>query len=70
MTKHATDSKTIRDDARGQFATSKADRTNDGVISAIPTDVAGHDDATLDKAGRKPSPKPGFDDTAPDRSGD
>lgn len=50
-----------REDARGQFAKSRADGRNDGQASATPRDVTGHDDATLEDADRKPSPNPGFD---------
>jgi hypothetical protein len=55
-----TDSKT-KQDARGQFAKSQADRENDGLASATPRAVTGRDDATLENADRKPSPNPGFD---------
>lgn len=50
-----------KQDARGQFAASQADRKNDGLVSATPRAVTGRDDATLEKADRKPSPDPGFD---------
>jgi len=50
-----------RQDARGQFAKSQADGRNDGLASATPRAVTGHDDATLEDADRKPSPNPGFD---------
>jgi len=50
-----------KDDARGQFAKSQADRKNNGLASATPRDVTGRDDATLEHADRKPSPNPGFD---------
>lgn len=50
-----------KQDARGQFAKSKADPENDGLASATPRAVTGHDDATLENADRKPSPNPGFD---------
>jgi hypothetical protein len=50
-----------KQDARGQFAKSQADRKNDGLASATPRDVTGRDDATLDNADRKPSPDPSFD---------
>lgn len=52
---------TIERDARGQFAPSPAEPSSDGVVSAVPTDVAHCDDATLHKADKKTRPKPGFD---------
>jgi hypothetical protein len=52
---------TIERDAGGQFAKSRADARNDGVISAVPTSVTGCDDATLHDGEKKPGPKPGFD---------
>jgi len=52
---------TTKQDARGQFAKSQADRNNDGLASATPRAVTGRDDATLENADRKPSPDPGFD---------
>ncbi|MDB5556528.1 MAG: hypothetical protein JWL86_6512 [Rhizobium sp.] len=51
----------IRKDARGQYVPSQADPKNDGLASATPRTVTGHDDATLENADRKPSPNPGFD---------
>ena len=57
-----------KDDARGQFAPSQADRKNTGLSSATPRDVTHHDDATLDKAAKKPSPDPGFDERKPARN--
>ena len=50
-----------KQDASGQYAKSQADSKNDGLASATPRDVTGKDDATLENAGRKPSPDPGFD---------
>ena len=50
-----------KQDARGQFGESQADRKNNGLSSATPRDVTGRDDATLEGADRKPSPDPGFD---------
>jgi hypothetical protein len=50
-----------KQDARGQFAKSQADRKNNGLASATPRDVTHRDDATLEHADRKPSPNPGFD---------
>ena len=50
-----------KQDARGQFAKSQADRKNNGLASATPRDVTGRDDATLEQADKKPSPNPGFD---------
>ena len=49
------------DDARGPFAKSQADRKSDGVASATPRAITGHDDATMENAEKKLSPKPGFD---------
>jgi hypothetical protein len=51
----------IKEDAKGQFAPSQADRRNDGQASATPRSVTGEDDATVENSGRKPSPNPGFD---------
>lgn len=51
----------IRKDAEGQYAPSQADGTNDGIASATPRAVTGNDDATMENADKKPSPKPGFD---------
>jgi hypothetical protein len=51
----------IRTDAKGQYAPSHADATNDGVASATPRAVTGKDDATVENARKKPAPKPGFD---------
>jgi hypothetical protein len=48
-------------DARGQFAKPQGDRKNNGLVSATPRAVTGNDDATLENADKKPSPKPGFD---------
>jgi len=39
----------IRDDAKGAFAPSQADRTNNGVASAKPRVITGSDDATANK---------------------
>jgi hypothetical protein len=57
-----------KNDARGQFGPSQADRKNDGQASATPRAVTGRDDATLENADRKPSPDPGFDETKPTRN--
>jgi hypothetical protein len=56
-----TSRKQVEADARGQYAPSQADPKNDGVASAIPTNVVGYDDATLHEADKKRAPKPGFD---------
>lgn len=47
------------DDAKGAFAPSQADRTNDGVASAKPRVITGSDDATINKwpPGKKNPPK-------------
>lgn len=50
-----------KQDARGQFGKSQADRKNNGLASATPRAVTGRDDATLENADRKPSPDPSFD---------
>lgn len=52
---------TAKQDARGQFARSRADRHNNGLASATPRAVTGKDDATIEDADDKPSPDPGFD---------
>lgn len=48
-----------RKEARGAFAPSQADRTNDGVVSAKPRVITGSDDATAHKwpPGKKNPPK-------------
>ena len=51
----------IKKDAEGQSAPSQGDRENDGLVSATPRTVTGNEDATVENADRKPSPKPGFD---------
>jgi hypothetical protein len=51
----------IESDARGQYGRSQADPKNNGLASATPRTVTGRDDATLENAGSKPSPNPGFD---------
>lgn len=61
-----------REDAKGQFAPSQADRKADGVASAKPTVITGSEDATAhrDPPGRKREKDwdPGFDERQPDRS--
>lgn len=62
-----------KEDAKGQFAKSQADRKSTGVASAKPTVITGSEDATAhrDPPGRKTSGKDwhvGFDETKPDRS--
>jgi hypothetical protein len=54
-------SKDVESDAKGQFAKSRGNRKSDGVASAVPRAMTGKDDATLDKASKKPSPDPDFD---------
>lgn len=51
----------VEGDAKGQFAKSKADRSSDGVASAVPRSVTGEDDATLHKSSEKKAPDPDFD---------
>ncbi|MBN9029908.1 MAG: hypothetical protein BGO05_19485 [Rhizobiales bacterium 63-7] len=48
-----------KNDARGQFAPSQADRKADGVASAKPTVITGSEDATIHKypPGTKKPPK-------------
>lgn len=48
-------------DAHGQFAKSRADRNNDGLVSATPRVVTGKEDATMENADKKPSPNPGYE---------
>lgn len=59
MTK--SDHEKIRQDAKGQFAPSQADRKSDGVASATPRNVTGEEDATAANAENLKAPKPGFD---------
>jgi hypothetical protein len=56
-----TERKTVEADAKGQFAQSQAVPPEDGVASAIPTEVVGNQDATMFDHEKKQAPKPGFD---------
>ena len=44
-----------KDDAKGQYAPSQADRKADGVHSAKPTVITGSEDATVHNKPPKPS---------------
>jgi hypothetical protein len=74
MTSHKTDKRpsAAKQDARGQFAPSQADRHADGVVSAKPTVITGSQDATAHRTppGRKRGKdwEAGFDERQPDRS--
>jgi hypothetical protein len=58
----------VKDDAKGQFGKSQADRKADGVASAKPTVVTGSEDATPPGKKKEKDWDVGFDDQAPDRS--
>lgn len=63
----------VREDAKGQFAKSHADRHSTGVASAKPTVITGSEDATAHRTppGRKGPEEDwdvNFDETEPDRS--
>ncbi len=69
----ASDALKTKQDAKGQFAKSQADRKSTGVSSAKPTVVTGSEDMSDDRSapGHKEPAKDwdvGFDETEPDRS--